>query len=85
MPVKRRVSKRRLSPEDEMKAWSELFDVGYDFFQDLELLGLSEREARAAAPEAWRRLGHLFLDQWKPTDARAVPWALEEFGEPRCR
>jgi hypothetical protein len=85
MPVRRRQSKRRLDPAAEVRAWAELFEVGYDFFGDLEPLGFdgrqdSDRAAREAAPEAWRRLGAAFLAQRELT--AKVPWALEQFGMP---
>jgi hypothetical protein len=78
MPVK-----RRLGPAAEVEAWSEIFQCGYDFFGDLEPLGFkggdADRAARAAAPEAWARLGALCLE----THADRKPWALEKFGQPR--
>ena len=80
MPVRRRVPKAR---PIEIEMWRMMFTAGFDFFNDLEPLGYaSEAEARAAAPEAWRRLGAEFLRTWTPTGATETPWALEEFGEP---
>jgi len=88
MPVKRRISKRRLGNADELGAWGELFSSGYDFFGDLDVLGFSandaDRAARAAAPEAWARLGEAFMATWEPDPpVREEPWALQEFGKPR--
>lgn len=88
MPVKRRLSKRKLSTAAELAAWSELFTTGYDFFDDLEPFGFphihdADRAARAAAPEAWSRLGETFMMTWEPDPrVREEPWALEEFGKP---
>ena len=89
MPAKHRIPKRRTCASGELTAWSGLFDCGYDYFNDLEPFGFyrnrdADREARAAAPEAWKRLGKAFLETWQPTRnaVRQVPWALEEFGKP---
>ena len=99
MPVKRRNPKHRITPEAEMEAWSMMFECGHDWFGDLEPFGFGGRdydeEARDAAPQAWARLGELFLERREPTpfDTRPVPphlvgvvskkpWALYEFGEP---
>jgi hypothetical protein len=75
MPVKRRMSKRRRSPEAEAEAWSTYWRTGYDFFGEASAMsGLTEpslvwppeaqdaaRQAWEAASEAaWKRCGHLF-------------------------
>jgi len=88
MPVKRRVPKGKIGPAAELAAWSELFETGYDFFGDLEPLGFNgssdaDRASRAAAKEAWERLGGLFMQTWQPEpNGRQKPWAFEEYGEP---
>jgi hypothetical protein len=86
LPVKRRIAKRRISTEAELKAWDMMFSCGYDFFSSLEDLGYrNEAEARAAAPEAWKRLGRAFLAEYDDSGERAihgVPWAEEQFGVP---
>ncbi|PAQ01560.1 hypothetical protein LRP31_18800 [Mesorhizobium mediterraneum] len=83
MPVKRRVAKRRQDSTAELDAWSETFTSGFDFFGDLAPFGLvDDRNIQAAAKEAWTRLGVAFLGDWRPTDVRETPWALQEFGEP---
>jgi hypothetical protein len=89
MPVKRRVSKRKtLSPAVELTAWGELFTTGDDTFGELDLVGFAwtadgERAARAAAPEAWHRLGEAFMAKWEPDPGvRDEPWALQRFGKP---
>ena len=88
MPVRARNAKKRISTAAELEAWETLFATGYDFFGDL---GLHHKEhtpeARAAAKEAWHRLGANFLDN-RADPSRAdgwagEPWALEEFGPPR--
>ncbi|CAN7517042.1 hypothetical protein [Mesorhizobium caraganae] len=83
MPVKRRVAKRRTDSTAEIAAWSDVFTCEFDFFNDLEPFGLfTDEEVKAAAPEAWQRLGTAFLASWTPTDTRETPWALDEFGRP---
>jgi hypothetical protein len=87
VPVKRRIAKRRISPEAELKAWRMFFKSGYDYFDDLKDLGYrSEAEMLAAAPQVWARLGRAFLAQWDVEERamRGDPWALEEFGTPLC-
>ena len=86
MPVKRRLSRRRVDDAAMLAAWQEVFQSGYDFFDEA---GWSHKEHtpefRPAAKEAWSRLGSRFMDTWQPTDVRDVPWALETFGEPNAR
>ena len=99
MPVKRRKPKQRQTTEAEMEAWSVMFEGGHDWFGSLEPFGFtrndSDEEARAAAPEAWKRLGAMFLEERepRPSDTTPVPahlvgvvsmhpWALYEFGKP---
>ncbi len=41
--------------------------------------------AYRAAREAWQRLGSEYMASRQPSDVRAVPWALDAFGEPPCR
>ena len=86
MPLKRRTEKRRMDPAAELAAWSMVFQSGWDYFGDLPRLGVlmdehGHRPDRAAAEEAWRRLGARFLAE--PQDPHLTPsWALKEFGEP---
>lgn len=92
MPVKRRPGKRRIGDAAEVEAWSELFTCGYDYFGDLRPYGFhgagdADREARAAAPEAWKRLGKVYLETvWanrnRSDGQRQMPWAVQEFGKP---
>ncbi len=80
MPVKARRLKRRADNAASLAAWSVMFEYGRDYFLDLGFP--NEAAALKAAPEAWGRLGHRFLDDRPETAARAMPWALETFGEP---
>jgi hypothetical protein len=90
MPVKRRQTKRRLGDAAEVQAWAELFGCGYDFFGDLEPFGFPGgdacRAARAAAQDAWKRLGTAYLETvWaaRGPGEPATPWAVERFGYPK--
>ena len=90
MPAKQRASKRRTSPAAELEAWATLFECGYDFFGDLEPFGFgpgSDQAARAAAGEAWQRLGFAFMAAWNQRQhhpaGRQTPWAAEQFGLPK--
>ena len=87
MPVKRRTAKRRMTPAAELAEWHSWFECGVAFDGELDPLGFRTHEQmEAAAPEAWGRLGELFMAAWEPTDVRQTPWALEQFGEPKtCR
>ncbi len=79
----KRTRKTRPARPSEARAWKMLFLSGYDFFSDLEIIGIhNDTEARLAAPEAWRQYGPQFMAEFEPTDAVPVPWALEQFGEP---
>ncbi|WP_212031266.1 hypothetical protein [Bradyrhizobium sp. JYMT SZCCT0428] len=72
----------------EVAAWGEVFSCGYDFFGELEPFGFpggdADRAARAAAPEAWLRLGRSWLEAGahKGPGKADVPWAIEQFGYP---
>lgn len=93
MPRKRRIA-RRLSTQQQLVAWTELFETGHDFFGEAsELSGVPEPRGmppgpqgaaaeaawRAACGEAWLRLGTLFLANY---DGPRPTWAEAEFGEP---
>jgi hypothetical protein len=83
MPVKRRVSKRRITPEAELQIWAAVFEWGTDYFHDLGALGLADSPAaRKEAREAWKRLGADFMRSWQPKEGRERPWALVRFGPP---
>ena len=89
MPVKKRTAKRRLDPATELAAWSMTFACGTDYFGDLPRIGVPMDDHgyhpdRAAAEDAWRRLGERFLSE--PQDPHLTPsWALTEFGDPHAR
>src|SRR5262245_4328234 len=69
---------------EEAKAWAVTFETGRDYFGDLRPYALTDDKAvQRAASGAWKRLGARFMARWKPTAARAQPWALERFGEPQ--
>ncbi len=86
MPVKARRPKRRVTEAAELADWQDVFQTGYDFFDDL---GWSHKEQtpefRAAVKEAWRRLGSRFMETWQATETQEKPWALQEFGRPKCQ
>jgi hypothetical protein len=94
MPRRRRVPKRRADPQVEANAWASVFESGFDFFDELAVIGLTDptagvtgtdaakAEFRATAQDAWRRLGAAFMAGWEQKAVRERPWALEEFGAP---
>ncbi|TIT40683.1 MAG: hypothetical protein E5W76_15855 [Mesorhizobium sp.] len=83
MPVKRRVDKRHA---EALPAWSGVFLSGYDYFENLEPIGVRVdaygRPEREEARKAWRDFGDLFL---ATHDGEVEPWALAEFGLPNGR
>ena len=85
MPVKRRATKRRLDPVSEAESWACYFHCGFDLLCALHWdLGLDSREAiEAAAPDAWARLGRIYIDHGLGDGFDShEPWALQQFGEP---
>ncbi len=86
MPVKARRPKRRVTEAAELSAWQDVFQTGYDFFDDV---GFSHRESdpafQVAAREAWKRLGARYLEIRSESEADCSPWALQEFGTLPCR
>ena len=88
MPRKRIHSKRH-TLRVEYAAWSAVFDTGFDFFDELPLIGIPTdnygRPPFDSAQRAWHRHGHAYLRTHSRTDARGAPiWALKQFGEPKC-
>lgn len=90
MPRKQRHGKRRISPEAELEAWSQVFDCGHDFFGELaDILDLGQqappnsieydKASRIEAETAWPRLGAAYLERY-PNQGK---WAREQFGDPR--
>jgi hypothetical protein len=83
MPVKRRVSKRRVDARAELDAWQSTFDAGVTFDGDLQCVGITGHPTVDQVAEAWRRLGARFIaERGHRTDTGATHWALEQFGEP---
>ena len=86
MPVKRRTSKRRASPQLEYEAWEPVFDSGYDFFDELPEIGIEtdnySRPPLDLARCAWQRFGDQYLQTHSRKNSRGNPiWAMQ-FGEP---
>jgi hypothetical protein len=87
MPVRRRKSKARAG---EAEAWSMFLMAGYDFFDDLAAVGLTEEDARPLAAETWRRIGHDVVAHLDHMHIGFTPysrpiWAEREFGPPAGR
>jgi hypothetical protein len=86
MPRKSRRSKRRIDPFTEAEAWACAFHCQHDFFGDLAEFGLTDDKAvLEAMPDAWARLGGLFLHRAMGAGFNGEPFALTEYGEPPCR
>ena len=87
MPVKRKRSKRRVDPVAEAEAWATAFASGHDFFNDLAPFGIEGAAIREAMPEAWSRLGKIYIDRnlgagFAPHDAGEL-YALVTFWRPQ--
>jgi len=95
MPSKRRHDKRR--PTVTPEAWEFPFLSGHDYFNTLDVLGLTEphrlppdSDARTLAQvewdtairDAWALHGPSFMATWRPKPGLALPWAAERFGLP---
>lgn len=82
MPVRRRLNRRK--PVAGAEAWECVFASEFDFFDDLREAGVavdaSGRPDREEAHLAWQRFGAEFLATF---DGGHIPWALEQFGDPR--
>jgi hypothetical protein len=89
MPVKKRLGKKRIGETEECALWADLFATGYSAFfaGDLEDLNFPDKyAANRAAPEAWTRLGRIYMETIWPTlgkPAALRPWAYEVFGPPK--
>jgi hypothetical protein len=76
-------SSSRRSPSLELRCWQAMFSYGADTIGELNKIGFKNvAEAERAARDEWRRLGILFMRDWKPEANRSRPWALEQFGHP---
>ena len=84
MPVKRRNLKRRVDAEAEYRVWSDIFDTGYDFFDELPQIGLRRQRPGQVDPELarepWARLGKRWLAEH--SDEARITWAEEQYGRP---
>jgi hypothetical protein len=84
LPPKIRPRKKRLTFEEELFIWAIIFESSYDYFSEARIAyGLPDENAvRAAARDAWQRLGHVFLARRNEPPTRHRPWALAKFGPP---
>jgi len=84
MPVRKRINRRRAG---EVEAWYNYFWSGFDFFDDLPSIGLTEETAEPLAEETWHRIGDAVLAHIEKIHIGFHPpgrpfWAEEEFGAP---
>jgi hypothetical protein len=79
-----RRSKRRMAPLHEAELWRCFFKTGSDLLCELRwAIFESDASIRAAEPDAWKRLGRIYLDNGLGDDLNGDhEWALAEFGEP---
>jgi len=89
MPPRPRLNKQRA---EAAPAWSMVFQSGYDFFGEMAQIGVYTdeygRPDRTEVEEAWNLYGDSFLANraYLPAAERElIPWALEQFGQPRGR
>ena len=71
----------------ELKAWRMTFRGGFDYLRALPKIGVpidaKHQPDRAAAENAWRRLGRAFLDWAAEQPPHPLPsWAERQFGNP---
>lgn len=87
MPVRKRKN-RKHAAAGTLEDWEWTFHMGWPCTGDL--WGIVELEEngqppREAAEAAWRRLGAAFMEEFEARNEPFTPWALDEFGDPRCR
>lgn len=87
MPVRRRVDRRKTG---EAAAWATYFLSGYDFYDDLEDVGLTAATAAPIADETWHRIGREVIAHLDDMHVGFSPyerpiWAERQFGSPRRR
>lgn len=92
MPVRRRRSKARAS---DVAAWSDYFQCGADYFDELAAIGLTEETAAPIAAQVWREIGEAVIAHIDSVHRGFAPperpiWAEREFGPAvgrrrRCR
>ncbi|WP_298372888.1 hypothetical protein [uncultured Bradyrhizobium sp.] len=85
MPVRKRNNKRRRA--DTLDDWEWTFDMGWPCTG--ELWGIVELDESGQPPRdavegAWRRFGKQFMEEFEARNEPFTPWALEQFGDPRC-
>jgi hypothetical protein len=84
MSRKRRINKRRASPEVAFQVWKDVLETGFDYFHDLASIGISTdqygRPSSVDALAAWSLMGPRILAEWDLPDRQ--PWAEQEFGRP---
>lgn len=85
MPVRARRNRRR-DHKAELEAWGMYFSSGWDFFDDLTLIGVETTKwgvpDEDVARDAWARLGAEFLRTWQGNVSQYGHHALRVFGEP---
>lgn len=87
MPVRHRKSKARAG---EIPAWAGYLEMGSDYFDELERVGLTEATARPLAEETWHRIGTQVIQYLEDFYRGFTPperpyWAEREFGPPGGR
>ncbi|MBJ7402959.1 MAG: hypothetical protein JHD07_06510 [Bradyrhizobium sp.] len=83
MPVRTRKNRKRAVAD--VAAWECVFSSEFDFFGELADAGVETdaygRPDLEEARTAWQRFGPEFMAAFTE---KHVPWALREFGDPRC-
>ncbi len=87
MPVRRRTNRRHAG---EAEAWAGYMMSGFDFFDELSAIGLTEETAWPIAEATWRRIGQDVIAHIDRLHEGYYPpprpfWAEEEFGPPSAR
>jgi len=85
MPVRRRTNRRHAG---EAEAWAGYMMSGFDFFDELSAIGLTEETAWPIAEATWRRIGQDVIAHIDRLHEGYYPpprpfWAEEEFGPPK--
>lgn len=77
MPVRRRKQRRRAG----LQAWRIYLECGFDWFGDLDDIGMTEPVPREAALAAWLQYRDQLRDEWAVTRHPSLgpAWAETEF------